>query len=285
MLKKMRWCNCSLRDRISSSLATLEETSLLNTGQNIYLVVLWVVLSITCLVLLNRFWAPSRRRVHNDVVGWQISIIGTIYAVMIGFMLYAVWANFQTAETNVDNEANSLANLYQTADGLPATQRDEVQNLARKYAFLVVTKEWPAMSHEQLASAGFETLQQLWEILSHTPAQSPLQEICLQQAMRELNSLSEHRRIRRLEARTKMPTILWAVLIIGGVITIGSSCLIGSENVVLHFALIMALSFLISLALVAIGDIDQPFQGMVHVNPTAFARAQATMEGSGTVPK
>lgn len=258
---------------------------MLNTGQNIYLVVLWVVLSITCLVLLNRFWAPSRRRVHNDVVGWQISIIGTIYAVMIGFMLYAVWANFQTAETNVDNEANSLANLYQTADGLPATQRDEVQNLARKYAFLVVTKEWPAMNHEQLASAGFETLQQLWEILSHTPVQSPLQEICLQQSMRELNSLSEHRRIRRLEARTKMPTILWAVLIIGGVITIGSSCLIGSENVVLHFALIIALSFLISLALVAIGDIDQPFQGMVHVNPTAFARAQATMEGSGTVPR
>ena len=59
------------------------------------------------------------RSVHNDVIGWQIAILGTIYAVMIGFMLYAVWNNFQTAETNANNEANDLVNLYRAADGLP----------------------------------------------------------------------------------------------------------------------------------------------------------------------
>jgi len=75
----------------------------LDTVQNFYLAILWVLLSITCLILLNRFWAPSRRRVHNDVIGWQISILGTIYAVMVGFMLYAVWSNFQSAEGNADN--------------------------------------------------------------------------------------------------------------------------------------------------------------------------------------
>ena len=82
-----------------------------------------------------------------------------------------------------------------------------------------------------------------------------------------------------------MPTILWAVMVIGGMITIGSCCLIGSENFPLHFALIFATSLLISLALIAIGDIDRPFQGSVHVSPYAFVRAQETMLSPGTNPQ
>ena len=106
---------------------------LLDAGQNIYIVVLWITLSITCLVMLNTFWEPSRRSVHNDVIGWQIAILGTIYAVMIGFMLYAVWNNFQTAETNANNEANDLVNLYRAADGLAQVQCDQIQQYARNY--------------------------------------------------------------------------------------------------------------------------------------------------------
>ncbi len=258
---------------------------MLNTAQNFYLVVVWVTLSATFLVLLNRIWPAPQRRVHNDVIGWQVSILGMIYAVMIGFMLLAVWANFQTADTNVDNEANALANLYESANGLPTAQRDGIQRLARQYASQVITREWPEMQSLQLANAGLGTMQEMWNVLSHTPIQSSLQEVSLNQAMLQLSSLGEHRRVRRLEARTEMPTILWAVLVLGGVITIAATCLIGSENIGLHFALILALSMLISLALIAIGDIDKPFQGSVHVDSTAFVRAQSTMQSPEAVQK
>lgn len=246
----------------------------MDTAQNIFLVVVWIALSIIFLLLLNYFWPAARRRAHNDVIGWQLAILGTIYAVMIGFMLYAVWANFQTAETNIDGEANAVGDLYRTADALPDAQRKQVQQLAIDYAVLVVTKEWPEMSHMQLSEAGQSTVLRLWDVLTHTPVQTLSQHVALQQAMTELDNLCEHRRIRRLEARTKMPTILWAVLVIGGVITIGACCLIGSENTVLHFALILALSLLISLSLITIGDIDRPFQGSVHVDPIPFLRVE-----------
>lgn len=41
---------------------------------------------------------------------------------------------------------------------------------------------------------------------------------------------------------------------------------------------ISALSLLIALVLVAIADIDRPFQGSVHVNDMAFRRAQQNMK-------
>jgi uncharacterized membrane protein len=264
------------------SFGTLEESSLLDTGQNIYLIVLWVVLSITCLVLLNTLWEPTHRSVHNDVIGWQIAILGTIYAVMIGFMLYAVWTNFQTAETNANNEANNLVNLFRAADGLPQPQRDLIQQSARNYAYEVITQEWPEMHRAQSGSTsepygGQEYVMKLWMTTTQTSTDTLAQQASLRQVMIELSSMTEHRRVRLLESRTEMPTILWTVLVVGGMITIASSCLIGSENVVLHFVLIVALSLLVSLALVAIGDIDRPFQGSVNVSSYAFQQAQETM--------
>jgi hypothetical protein len=233
-------------------------------------------------VLLNTFWEPSRRSVHNDVIGWQLAILGTIYAVMIGFMQYAVWNNYQTAETNASNEANDLVNLYLAANGLTPVQRDLIQQYARGYVDAVVTREWPEMYDAPSGAAeeryaGQQYVMKLWVTTTHTSADNLAQQASLRQVMIELSSMTEHRRVRLLESRTAMPTILWAVLVMGGMITIASACLIGSENVALHFVLIIALSLLVSLALVAIGDIDRPFQGSVHCSPYAFQRAQETM--------
>ncbi len=255
---------------------------MLDTAQNIYLIILWVTLSISFLIVLNHLWPPARRRVHNDVIGWQISIVGTIYAVMVGFMLYAVWSNFQTAETNANNEANSLVNLFRTANGLPTGQRDAIEIAAASYVHAVLNHEWPTMNVGGPPHAGQPYIMQLWATTTQTPELNAAQQVSLHQAMAELSDLTEHRRVRVLESRTQMPTILWAVLVVGGIITISSCCLIGSENSALHFSLIFSLSLLISLALVAIADIDRPFQGSVHVSPYAFVRAQETMLSPGT---
>ena len=56
-----------------------------------------------------------------------------------------------------------------------------------------------------------------------------------------------------------------------------SGCLFGSGSFGLHAVQVFALSTLISLVLLAIADIDRPFQGAVHVTSYAFQRAQAHM--------
>lgn len=247
---------------------------MLDAAQNTFLIVLWVCLSLVCLFLVNRFWAPKRRIIHNSVIGWQISIIGTIYAVIIGFMVGSVWTNYQAAEQNVEIEANSLVNLFRCANGLPAAQRNAVQASAARYATAVLTQEWPDMRKAKIPTAGTPYIRQIWKNLIQTRAADPVQESNLQQSLLELRNLTVHRRVRILDSVSGMPNILWAVLLIGGAITTGVCCLIGTENIPLHFALIFAVSLLISMALVAIGDINRSFQGSVHVESSAFIRAQ-----------
>jgi hypothetical protein len=255
---------------------------MLSTGQNIVLIILTVTLAVTLLVLLRKLWPPALRREHNDLVGWQIGVLGTTYAVIVGFMLWNVWSNFQSAEVNAELEATSLVNVYRLSQGLSPAEAAEVQKLARKYADAMLDDEWPAMSKQNFSSAGFEITQQLWAVMVQAQARQAREPLSLSQALAELANMTQHRRIRQLQSRSSLPTILWFILIVGGVITIGSSCLFATENFRLHFILVFALSLMVSLVLVAIADIDRPFQGSVHVNPDAFRLARETFQQSSS---
>ncbi len=52
------------------------------------------LVSLAFTLWLNRMWPCEKRPNQNDLIGWQLSILGTTYAVILGFMLYAVWSEF-----------------------------------------------------------------------------------------------------------------------------------------------------------------------------------------------
>src|SRR5712672_4075894 len=93
---------------------------------NIVVVALTIATSMLFMAALNRVWPREKRQVHNDLIGWQLNIIGTTYAVILGFMLYTVWTDFVTANLNVDLEAHALRNVYRLAGGLPEQQRTQL---------------------------------------------------------------------------------------------------------------------------------------------------------------
>lgn len=251
---------------------------MLDTAQNFVIVISVVVGSIAFVLLLNRLWPATSRRAHNDLIGWQLSVLGTTYAVMMGFMLYTVWTNMGLAEVNCEAEANALVNVYQLAAGLPDEQRTKLRQSARTYADVVVQQDWPAMlaaydGHLKSHDVNVE----MWQVLMSVKAVSPTEDTAEDHAISELSDMTGRRRIRQLQSVSRLPGVLWFVLVAGGVATIMSSCMFGAANGWLHIFQVAMLSLLISMVLVAIADIDRPYQGGVHVKNTPFRRAQASM--------
>ncbi len=72
---------------------------MLTTWEDVVLVIVTVVCSLLFKMAINRFWTTEKRRTHNDLIGWQLSILGTTYAVIVGFMLYTVWTNFRAGRS------------------------------------------------------------------------------------------------------------------------------------------------------------------------------------------
>ena len=253
---------------------------MLSVWQSVFIILGTVVLSLVFLAVLRRVWPVTRRTEHNDIIGWQISVLGTTYAVILAFMLWNVWNNFQTARINAEIEANFLVDLYRIAGGLEPAQGKPIRALCREYAAVAVNEEWPAMAEEKLSTHSFNITQQMWDVLlqAHSDAgvADILQQSKYEQAFSTLSQMSEHRRLRQLESRMRLPGILWSVLVVGGIVVIGSACLFGCQNFTLHFVLVFVLSLLLSLVLVSVAEIDRPFQGPVHVRADAFEFAQQT---------
>lgn len=240
--------------------------------------IVWVCLSVAAFIIINFMWPASGRRGHNEIVGWQMSVIGTTYAVILGFMLYNVWDNFRTADVNADEEANALVNFYRLSEGLPEATRAQLQLDSRVYAQTMIQDEWPAMSRRELSPAGSKITQEMWETLVKAGKDPAAQGPNFTAALAELSTMTQHRRVRHLESQFSLPGLLWTVLLAGGVITIISSCLLSSDNMRLHFVLIVCLSLLLGITLLAIAEVDQPFRGAVRVQPHGFRLALETFD-------
>src|ERR1700761_333909 len=138
---------------------------MLNFPENIIIFIVTMAGSMFFMAVLNRIWPRELRKIHNELIGWQLNIIGTTYAVILGFMLYTVWTDFVAANLNVDLEASALRNIYRLADGLPSQQRTQLEQQARSYAVAVINQDWPAMANDQTPEESHEINQAMWKTL------------------------------------------------------------------------------------------------------------------------
>lgn len=251
---------------------------MLDFFQDLLLVIAIVVAALLFMAGLNLAWPAPSRRTHNDIIGWQLSVLGTTYAVILGFMLYTVWTNYGAADVNVDQEAGALANFYALAEDLPEPQRGQLRELGRDYAQEAIRSDWPRMRMGQLPDATLAINNQMWTILMAAKPQSPPELAAQDHALSQLSALTEHRRIRVLQNASQLPGVLWCVLLAGAALTIVSCSMFGAESVRLHAVQVFALSLLVALCLAAIADINRPFQGAVHLSDLAFERAQQSMQ-------
>jgi len=250
---------------------------MLTLTQNIVVLILTMIGSMVFMAVLNRVWPRKERQVHNDLIGWQLNIIGTTYAVILGFMLYTVWTDFVAANLNVDLEASALRDVYRIAEGLPDPQRSQIKLQCLAYADAVIKTDWPEMGRGQIPEESHNINQDMWKTLMTVKLASPTEVVAQDHALSELSSLTEHRRTRLIQSSFRLPTIFWGVLLIGGFLTIASASMFGSPNARLHALQVFAFTLLITLVLLAIADVNLPFRGWVHVNNYAFIRAQENM--------
>jgi hypothetical protein len=247
-------------------------------SQNFLAVMAAVTGSLLFMGILNRAWRPEKRRTYNELIGWQISVLGTTYAVILGFMLYTVWTSYREADLNVDQEANSVVDVYRLADGIPEPQRSQLKSLAGSYADVVVNRDWPEMAKNEEPTESSRINNEMWKTVISVRPTSGSEVTAQDRALSELSSLSQHRLTRLMQSTNRLSNVLWSVLLVGGVLTIVAACTFGAENLKLQTLQIFSFSLLVSLSLVAIADIHRPFQGLIHVRDNAFAEAQQNMQ-------
>ena len=238
-----------------------------------------VLVAVAGLVLVQRLVPPERREEQNDVAGFIYSVLGVAYAVLLAFVVIAVWQAYEAAQADVESEAHELAGVYFLASRMPEPDRSRIQDLVRMYARVVVEEEWPMMERGQTSPRADSLLRQLRSELLEFDPHTKGEQVVYESGLSQLHDAVDARRARLLEVREGIPELLWVVLVLGGVITVSFTYLFGLKSNVAHALMVAALTLVICGILFTIGEFDFPFTGVVEIRPDAFKEMLGSFGG------
>ena len=215
----------------------------------------------------------------TNEVGNYLQTVGGIYAVLLAFVVYVVWGQFNEARGYVDQEAAALVDLHRTASGLPTMTRVAIQNGLVEYVTLVLRDEWQAMAHDDRAAIERvgEKLDPIWTAIHSCKPTDTCEHTIYGEVLSQFNELTDIRTRRLTAATSRIPQAMKLLLYSGGVIVIGSMYLIAIAPLWLHLLVTAALAGAIAHVMFLILDLDAAFKGN-RIPKQPFERARRTFE-------
>lgn len=251
-----------------------------NIMSGILVVAVSVLVAVAGLMLVQRLVPSQLRKEHNDVAGFIYAVLGVIYAVLIALVVIAVWEDFSEARNTVEREASELNDVFRLAHPLPDPDGRQLQELARSYAQVVIEEEWALMAQGRTSPRAWDLLDEMMIRFENVEVRTQAEQVLYGEALDRINELSDARNARLVEAGEGVPTVLWGVLVVGGIIVVGFAYLFGLDNTLVHTLMVAALALLISSVLFTIGVLEYPFSGDVRVGPEAFELVLERFESS-----
>jgi len=228
------------------------------------------------LIAVRQFVPQADLRLSTDAIGNYLQTVGGIYAVLLAFVVYVVWGQFNESRTYVDREATLISDLHRIAGGLPAASRDDIRKLLCEYLDAVLNEEWRAMSKgdEAVLERVGERLDKIWTVLHRCRPEDECGHTIYGECLSSYNELHDVRSSRLTSARTRIPLALHMLLYAGALITIGSVYLLTFEKLWIHATVTAALAGAIAHILYLVRDLDNAFSGDWQVSNAPLLRAR-----------
>jgi hypothetical protein len=224
-------------------------------------------------VLVRRRVTTERLRINNEVAGFTFAIVGVLYAVLLAFAVIVVWEKFNEAEHAAAQEAGAAAILYRLAHGIGGEPGIALRDSLTVYLRAAVEEDWPAMEQGRFSHKATRALDMTYEaLLAFAPGDGRATAL-FNEALRQLDGMTEARRTRIVLASGAVPSILWVVLYVGAALTIGYTLFFGTENLRVQALMTGILSFLIFSVLLVIVAVDHPYAGPVRLHPEGLSAA------------
>jgi hypothetical protein len=234
-------------------------------------------LSVVGLVIFRTAMPHTDLRAANGELGNYLQTIGGIYAVLLAFVVFVVWGQFNDGRGFVARESTALVDLHRTASGLPRATRTAIQTGLRAYVDAVLADEWRAMAKRDdptIDRVG-HMLDDVWHAIHRCRPTSDCQHTVYGEVLRQFNELTDLRTSRLTSARSRIPTSMRVLLFTGAILVVGSMWLVMIPALWLHALVTAALAGAVSNVLYLIVDLDAAFDGgsdMISKEPFEHAR-------------
>src|ERR1700747_561761 len=177
-----------------------------------------ILVAVGSILLANRILSSVGKE-HNSTISPFITVVGLVYGALLGFTVVVSWQQFSSAEAVVADEASRLTTMYGQTVAMPEQEQTQMRQLLRQYANAVAGPEWDKQVSGGTSDSARNAITGMHRILgSHTPsgAASPINGAFLKQ----LTGLASDRATRIINAKPRIPSLLFVALIFGGTVLV-----------------------------------------------------------------
>ncbi len=238
-----------------------------------------IAAAILLVAAVRKLFAKDILRQAHDITGNLLSVVGTLYAVLLGLIVVDALVRFEHAIDVVQEESNSLADIFLLADRLPEADRSRLQEACKTYAHEVVEDEWPLMATGHASMAARQTAFELARTLDTFEPKTEAEKVVYPMILEQIRELWDCRRERVGTAEFGIPAVEWFVLIVGGAVTVLFAGLFRAESVSLQRFLTALAALLIGLNLYLVSLFGYPFSGELTVSSRPFQVDIAIFDG------
>src|ERR1044072_9338803 len=238
------------------------------------MVVFVETISLAGLVLARRFIVPrfDNSGDINEAVSGTVQAIGVFYGITVGLIASGGWSTNSAAAELTSKEAISIAVLYRDVSGYPQPLRYDLQATLRNYTVFVIEEAWPAQrkGQGQSLTAGAHIMDAFESRLYKFEPSTPGQVAPHGETLKAYNQLLEARPLRLDAVESGLSPVMWAVIWMGAIISIGVAYFYKIEDLKLHAILVSLMAGFLAIVLFMLIVNDKPFYGRAGVSSDPY---------------
>jgi hypothetical protein len=200
--------------------------------------------------------------------------LGTLYSVLLAFVVSGVWQSFSNAEGAISSEANALTDLVFMIRNISTGEPAQVRESSRSYATAVVG-QWNSVA---LAANENRAVEEINMAASHALLKAILDVKPTDERELELYSQAldltgvwlDARRDRLRGAQGNTASALWALLIAGAFVLFAFHGMFVTHTWVVWVVLLLGFSFIVGLSFFLIFSLDDPSTCRMSAGPEPF---------------
>ncbi|MEU8681341.1 hypothetical protein [Streptomyces sp. NPDC048611] len=256
----------------------------------------WIVINVPSWLLLAglvvgiaggtaAFQAVVRHRIprvkrgeQNEIAQFLFPVIAVVYGFLIGFIVLALWGQVNAADQTTRTEGAMATQLARSREVFGRAESARIRQSLLAYG-RAAAAEWPRAAAGDATPGAENALNRLHSTYERIQPRNDTQRAFLTSSLASLRELSLARTERLLEARTNIgpPLSLWLAVLLTSGLVLGFSATFGSEQALIHYGMVAAVSVLVATNLFLVTELSYPFLGEFATSPEPLRAAVETL--------
>ncbi len=239
----------------------------------------FAAIAVLAALLGNSFLGTSRFLVDVNGLSAFMTVFGTLYGIMITFVVLEVWKQYNLTAELVEKEAQGLERLYRLAlyfrdERLVKKVKDTIFN----YCSVVISENFQNLGQGERSMPASRAFREMAAVIRDIKLNDQRDHTIFDHMASHYGQLSLVRAERLLQSLVRLPKLLRAFLYIASVLALVVFIVMPFENILYSLLTVGILAFILGMLFRLVEGLNNPFWGTWRITPEPFERTMRHIE-------